>query len=857
MKTILTFPLILCLAFTLPAQVELSYYLPSDIEYNPDIPTPESIIGHQIGEWHLTHDKLVYYLTELAESSDRIMMGEYARSFENRPLFHLIITSPGNHSRLEQLHQEHLLLSDPSKSANLNISQMPAVLRLGYGIHGNESSASNASVLVAYYLAAAMGSEIEKILNETIILLDPCLNPDGFNRHATWINMHKSQNLVTDDNSRGFHEVWPGGRTNHYWFDLNRDWILAQQPETIGRVKVFHDWKPNVQTDHHEMGSSSTFFFQPGIPSRTNPLTPQSTTELTRKISHYHSKALDSIGSLYFSEEVFDDFYYGKGSTYPDVNGSIGILFEQAGTRGHARQTDQGMLTFPFAIRNQITVSFSSIEATLELKEELLTHQKNFYQSAITQANSSQVKAYVFGNPYDPARTQHFIDILLIHRIKTYELKKDLNIQNKTFSAGNSYIVPLNQPQYLMIESLFKPVRFFSDSLFYDVSSWTLPYAFNLSYAPVQSVKQVETLLGNEVRETTFGKGHINGDQSHIGYLFTWDNYYSPKALYQIQTSGLRTYVATEPFTYQSDQEKQTYSCGTIFIPSIKQKLSEEEIFLKLKAIANQTGIEFYSVTTSRTIQGIDLGSGRFPSLRKPKILLFTGNGINSTQAGEIWHLLDTRYGIPVTMTEQEDLARINLHEYNIIIMPGGRYNRVDQSTINKIKEWVNLGGTIVSINTANEWLNQKELTAINFRERPEDTVSYRDYKYLDQDRSSRYITGAIFEAELDISHPIGYGYHESALPIFRIGTLVAEKAKSPYATPLRYTSDPLLSGYVSHDNYELIKNSAGIIIHSSGSGKIISFIDNPNFRAFWYGTNKLFMNAIFFGDIISGYSTR
>ncbi len=283
----------------------------------------------------------------LAMQSDRVIMQEYARSWENRPLFHLIITSEANHARLEQIRQEHLELSDPAGSGGLNMEEMPVVVRLGYNVHGNESSASNASVLVAYHLAASQDPEVLDYLDRMVILIDPCLNPDGFNRHASWINMHKSQTPMPDDNSRGFREVWPGGRTNHYWFDLNRDWILLQHPESRGRVEVFHRWRPNVQTDHHEMGSSSTFFFQPGIPSRTNPYTPESTTQLTRKIGQYHAAAMDPDGSLFFTEEIFDDYYYGKGSSYPDVNGSVGILFEQAGTRGFERNTPRGKANLP------------------------------------------------------------------------------------------------------------------------------------------------------------------------------------------------------------------------------------------------------------------------------------------------------------------------------------------------------------------------------------------------------------------------------------------------------------------------------------------------------------------------------
>ena len=461
------------------SQVGLNEYLPAG-EFLPEIPEPGEIIGHEVGEWHLTHDKLTWYLKEVAASSDRVMYREYARSYENRPLFHLIITSPENHENLEQIRREHLKLSDPGQSMSIRTDEMPVVVRLGYGVHGNESSASNASVLVAYYLAASGSDRVRDMLDRMVILLDPCLNPDGFNRHASWVNMHQSMVPVKDDNSKGFREPWPGGRTNHYWFDLNRDWILLQHPESRGRVKVFHEWKPNVLTDHHEMGSSSSFFFQPGVPTRINPYTPERTSELTRKIGQYHARALDGTATLYYTEERFDDYYYGKGSSYPDVNGSVGILFEQAGVRGMERDTPRGLLTFPDAIRNQFTVSLSSLEASLDLREELLHHQRDFYLESSELFASSEVKGYVFGENGDPSALNSFLEVLLQHDLKVLPLEEPVDVKGTTFSPSGSYLVSLDQPQIRLVKSLSEPALPFTDSLFSDVSTCPLPYPYNI-----------------------------------------------------------------------------------------------------------------------------------------------------------------------------------------------------------------------------------------------------------------------------------------------------------------------------------------------------------------------------------------
>ncbi|MBD0368608.1 MAG: zinc carboxypeptidase, partial [Flavisolibacter sp.] len=300
------------------AAQDLSYYLPDSVSYNSSIPKPKEIIYHEVGEWHVTHDRLVNYMRAIAAAApDRVKLETMGFTYEMRPQLLLIITSPENHRNLEQIRQQHVQLTDPSRSASLNIDNMPIVVYIGHSIHGNEPSGANAALLSAYYLAAAQGRQIDELLKNTIILFDPSFNPDGLQRFSTWVNQHKSKNLVTDPASREFNEVWPGGRFNHYWFDLNRDWLPAVHIESQNRLRWFHLWKPNILTDHHEQGSNATFFFQPGVPSRVNPLTPAKNQELTAKMAQFHAAFLDRIGSLYFTKENYDDFYYGKGSTYP------------------------------------------------------------------------------------------------------------------------------------------------------------------------------------------------------------------------------------------------------------------------------------------------------------------------------------------------------------------------------------------------------------------------------------------------------------------------------------------------------------------------------------------------------------
>ena len=476
MKKLFVFFLLVSTGIT-AQKLDLNYYLPNDVTYNKNIPTPKSVIGHEVGEWHVTHDKLVEYMKALAKASDRISIENRGTTFEGRPLLLLTITSPKNHQNIDNIRQQHIAATNTS---SIDVSNAPIVVYQGFSIHGNEPSGANAGLAVAYYLAAAQGSNIDELLNNTIILFDPSFNPDGLQRFAYWANTNKSINLNPDPNDREYTEVWPRGRTNHYWFDMNRDWLPVQLPESRARIASFHKWLPNILTDHHEMGSNSSFFFQPGIPSRTNPLTPQLNQDLTKEIATYHAKALDKIGSIYYSEESFDDFYYGKGSTFPDVNGSIGILFEQGSSRGHAQETVNGVLTFPFTVRNQFTAALSTLEAAKSMRVKIKKYQQDFYRNA--KRESAKTKAIVFGDEKDAAKTYHLAEILKRHNIKFNEVKSDFTSKGKTYKKGYSYIIPMNQKNSRLVKAMFQKDTKFKDSLFYDISAWTFPLAFNLDY---------------------------------------------------------------------------------------------------------------------------------------------------------------------------------------------------------------------------------------------------------------------------------------------------------------------------------------------------------------------------------------
>ena len=841
---------ILLSVFSIQAQ-DLKYYLPDNVSYNSSIPKPRDIIYHEVGEWHITHDRLVNYMkTVAAAAPDRIKLETMGFTYEGRPQVLLIITSQKNHQRLEEIRQQHLKLSDPALSSSVDISNMPIVAWIGHSIHGNEPSGANAALLSSYYLAAAQGKQIDELLDNVVILFDPSFNPDGLQRFSTWANQHKSKNLVSDPNSREFNEVWPGGRFNHYWFDLNRDWLPAVHVESQNRLKWYHMWKPNILTDHHEQGSNSTFFFQPGVPSRVNPLTPAKNQELTAKLGKFHARYLDSIGSLYFTKENYDDFYYGKGSTYPDINGAIGILFEQASSRGHLQQTANGLLSFPFTIRNQFVTAMSTLEGAKELRKEFLEWQREFYKKAVSPS-LNPVAGYVFGDKNDDTRTSLFVQMLLRHQIEVRELPdswKDIE-----FEKGKAFIVSLGQSQSAVIKAIFENVSAYKDSIFYDITAWNLPLAYGLPYKSYTN--QPGMTLGKKVEIISETTGTFHGTKSDYGYLVEWDDYNSPLALNQLLTAGIIVKVATSNFEiYVSGNKK--FNAGTLLVPVSMQNKSKDEIYAKFSDLTARYGIRVYSLGTGNAVSGIDLGSGRFIPVTKPAIAMITGSGVNATDAGEVWHLLDQRMNIPSTHLESSVFNRTELNKYNTIIMVGGTYPDLNKD---KLKAWVQAGGTLILTEEAVTWASQNGITDVKFKKvaSPVDSAARLAYTQREQIDGSQQIQGAIFGADADLVHPLAYGYNQKTISLFKSNKVFLEKSKNPYATPFYYGSNPLQSGWVSKQNADVIKNSAAVVVNTVGNGRVINIADNPNFRAFWLGGSKLFMNAIFFGRIIGAASGR
>ena len=878
-----------------PPIASLDYYLGQDSipggDYDPAIPTPASVLGWEVGTWHVRHDQLIETCRRLAAASDRITLEVIGRTHEQRPLIQLTITSPRNHARLDAIRAQHAELSDP-RSPRPDFADLPAIVNLGYSIHGNEPSGSNAALVVAYHLAAARGEEIESWLDDLVIVLDPSLNPDGLSRFAQWANMHRGRIPVADGRHREHVEGWPNGRTNHYWFDLNRDWLLAQHPESQARLASFHRWRPNVLTDFHEMGTRSTYFFQPGVPSRKNPLTPERNVELTQRFAEAHGKALDAAGSLYFTEELFDDFYYGKGSTYPDLQGAVGILFEQASSRGHLQESPNGPVAFPFTIRNQVLTSFSTLRAAVEMREGLLDYRADFFEQAFEQADDFDFLGWVVGDDEDPVRAHLFLELLRRHQIEVHALERDLDLGSNQYAAGRSWFVPLAQPQSKLVRTLFERRVDFPDTTFYDVSTWTAPLAYALPYDALSSAVvssrgrstplwSAEPLAAHEFPSMEIATAEPDtpgADKPVLARVFEWDAYFAPRALERLLLAGARARVATRPFRSDVAGERVAFGRGSIVVPMGIQTVPAEALEPIWRAIAEHDGIRVHALTEGLTPDGIDLGSPSLRPVELPRPALIVGRGVDTYAAGEIWHLLDHHFGVPLPLLDLEDLRPRDLKRYTHLLLVDGSYNRFTPEVVEELRAWVREGGVLVTNQRATRWAvrNIRSQEPQAARRGPgttpsadvqpssavpsaaphraagePETLERRPYSEYRNDQAQQLVSGTIFTIDLDRTHPLAYGYRSSRLPVFRNHKVVLEPVKDAYAHVGVYSSEPLLSGYVSSENLAKIRNSPAVIAQKLGRGALIQLADDSNFRAYWHATHKLYLNALFFGPIL------
>ena len=825
---------LLLVSTTLSAQ---DYFFKKFHPFNENIPSPEEFLGYPIGKHHTRHDLMVAYLTKLAELSDRASIQVYGRTHEGRKLTMLTVTSSKNLKNLERIREEHLAFVDPSQSVS-NYDDVPLFINLGYNVHGNEPSCGEAALLTAYTLVASSNPEIINYLNNAIIMIDPTLNPDGRDRHTQYANMYQGNPLVADPQDAEHNEYWPRGRTNHYWFDLNRDWLLGIHPESRGKLTWYHKWYPNVVTDFHEMGTQSSYFFEPMKDNGAlDPIMPKENyIDLNNLFGDYFAKALDSIGSFYYTKEVFDGTYPGYGSSYPDLQGGLGLLFEQASSRGHKQKTAFGEISFAFTIRNQYTSTMATLKAGVENKAYMRKYQQDFFKSALTNASKSKVQGYFFKEDHDQNRLKAFIDKLLLHKVDVYK-------------SDNGYVVPTKQPQYRMVQTFFETYDKYRDSVYYDASAWSVANFYNMKYRTTTRLD-----LGEKITTTTGLVNYSPVQKTDYAYIIDYDDYNAYAALNFLQENGLTVSASFKPFTAKTASGKVPFNYGALVIPVSLQKKKVDEVFKWVKKAQEKYEVPILAVQTGYNAQGIDLGSRHVSPITKPKAAMLIGDGINPYEAGEVWHLLDTRVHMPLTKISLRYFNRSTLDKYTTLVMVSGAYN-LSKGQQEKIKDWIAKGNTLITVGRATKWVIEKEWVKENLIQGKKDstkTVERKPYVEAQEILGKERIGGVILRVDLDVTHPLAFGYHDTQIPVYKNNTVWLQPSKNNFSTVAKYANTPHIDGFITKKNMEeFVKPAASLVVSKLGNGRVVLFADNPNFRGSWYGTNRLFLNALFLGNKI------
>ena len=820
----------------------LSYYFEQQVEFDSSIPTPEEVLGYQVGEWHVRHDQLVRYMEILAQKSDRINFEVIGRTHEQRPLVMLTITAADKLKNIEQTRQAHLARLNNKKN---NQTKQPGVVWMGYSVHGNESSGSNTALLVAYYLAAAQGDEINNLLNNTVILLDPSLNPDGLARFANWANSNRGMNLSSDPQTREHVEAWPSSRTNHYWFDLNRDWAWATQIESQQRIQIYNKWMPHIHVDFHEQGINNPYYFAPAAEPFHEVITDWQRNFQTQ-IGKNHAKYFDEKGWLYFTRESFDLLYPSYGDTYPTFMGAIGMTYEQAGhgRAGLGIETDhRALLTLVDRVAHHKTTGLSTVEIASQNVKKLNTEFKKFFKN-----EDHTYKSYVLKNDNED-KINRLKKLLDRHEIK-YQFTTNSRIKGYNYQtqkeervdiSKGDLVVHTNQPKGKMVKVLFEPNAKLADSLTYDITAWSIPYAYGLNTIASKSEVSESAVLPKE--------NILNSiDNNAYAYISKWNSINDATFLGELLQNNIHVRFTTKTTIV----EGKTFLPGSLIILKLDNK-KEANYASKVVQIGNNHQRKLVSVATGFSDNGVDFGSSSVQSINKQRVAVLSGEGTSSLSFGEIWHFFETQLKYPLTVLATDYFKRVNLDEFDVLIIPQGYYTSIlDKTTLKKVKAFAKNGGTVIAIGNAAASFADQEGFGLKTKEPAEiedEETSKEDVllPYSSRERNSvaNLITGSIFKSKVDTTHPLAFGYtkeyfslklSEKSYAYLENGTNVA----------YFYKEATNVSGYAGSKALENVPESLLFGEDRMGSGTVIYMIDNPLFRSFWENGKLFIANAVF-----------
>jgi len=908
----LSFVFALAAALSLPASA--ADMLSPSVNYNPSIPTIKAVLGYTAGEAFTPYTDLVRYYERLAASApDRVRMEKYGRSVEGRDLYLVIITSPANLSRLDALRAAWDKLNDPRVTTPAEAQQIaartPTLVWLSYNIHGNEASSSEAAMQVAYELAASQEANVASWLENCVIIIDPLMNPDGRERYVNFYRQTMGAKPRSDRFAAEHQERWPGGRFNHYLFDLNRDWAWQSQPESVARVAAFRRWSPQVHVDFHEMGAGSTYYFAP--PAK--PVLPELAAQLGKWYDIYgraNAAAFDKFGQRYFTKESFDLLYPSYGDSWPSLNGAVGMTYEQAGGGAGGLVVElpeqERRLTLRDRAANHFVSSLATIETSAKNREARLRDYFEFRRAAITAGEKGPVRTFYLVPGKDGERISRLVELLLRQGIEVKRAEREIEAEDLSSHWGEAaktrrlpagtYVVDLAQPAGFLARTLLEREVKADTVFFYDVSAWSAPLAADVE--AYSSPKPAAPGLA-AVKQAPVAQGRVEGNGEAV-FIIATEQFAGLRVHSRLLEENFKAYVSLRPIKLNGWQ----FSGGSVIVvregnpPSLKQRIAE---------LAKEYGAVVYASNTLLSEEGIDLGSERVRFLRKPRIAVVMDSPVVAPTYGAIWHLLEQRMDIPFTPVRAEELRNIDLRAYNVLVLPpdsgeGRGYNRlIDKALASRISDWVKEGGLLVAMRGGAVWATKKKsgLTSVTYRFlRPEDEqarleeerasekekksdesgskqekgasadpsatekkpagstdsakeVDGRLIKYADREEQKRReeIPGTMLAAVLDNTHPLGFGMGERLAVLNDTAPILELTAKGE--NPVYFPKTGVkLSGFVTPENEKKLAHTAYVIRERVGRGNVVLFADSPVFRGFSDATSRLLLNAILFGHV-------
>lgn len=812
-----------------------------------EIQSPSTFLGFELGTQFSRHYEVTDYFEHLAERAPkRVKLTSYGTTYERRPLLLAYISSEKNMANLEAIRRAHL--GQTSGQAGSEI----AVVWLSYNVHGNESVSTEAAMKTAYELLTSKSDYLEN----TVVIMDPCINPDGRDRYSNWYNQYKNTPFQVDPNSKEHNEGWWSGRSNHYIFDLNRDWAWITQKESQQRLKVYNQWMPHIHVDFHEQGVDDPYYFAPAAEPLHEVITPFQRS-FQRTIGKNHAKYFDREGWFYFTKERFDLFYPSYGDTYPMYNGGIGMTYEQGGS-GRAGlaviNSNRDTLSLKDRINGHFTTGMSTVEVAAANAQKLNQEYAKYYKD-----KTYRYKSYVMSGKEDQVKAlARFLDE---HKIE-YSFRAPGTVKGHNYQTGangskrfgaNSLVVNTQQPKGKLIKVLFEPQPKLSDSLTYDITAWSLPYAYGLDAMATTAVigsNANSSLLDFKTahQEVPFLQKSSQSrlDAKAYAYLADWNSMEDARMLAHLLKKKIRVRKAYKDF----EIEGNAYQKGSLIVTRSDNE-HIDNLTAELEAAANTFQQNFTAVQSGYVDKGKDFGSSFVQMINPAKIAVLSGEGVGSYRFGEIWHYFEQQLHYPLTVLDTDYWKRVNLENYDILILPGGRYGSVlGQSERDELKEWIRKGGRLIAMeNALNALAGDDKGFGLSYAEQ---NSSGEDKQPAPYDQTSRTrimgaITGAIFKAKVDTSHPLAFGYDDEYFTL-KLGASAFSYLDRGNVVYLQGNSQAV-SGFAGNKAVENIQNTLVFGVQRMGRGSVVYMVDNPLFRGFWEN-GKLFMaNALFMVD--------